>query len=170
MIQKNCIILYIQLNLYGIKVWFHLMSVLLQIVWLSESDILDIMWQAAASVVSVVKHHSLQVTVQYVDSERWGAATALIASRLIWGGQRVYKSSRNIWDSHCSLIAMWLTLWQGFRFPSTLQPPACRAWKPSYSRLHLTCPHSHPPHCTAAFWEYSDLKQRKYVGWHLLMG
>lgn len=70
------------------------------------------------------------------------------------------KSSK-ITGTHCSLIGTWLTLWQGFRFPNTLQLPACRAWERSYSRLHLTCPHSHPPHYTAEFWEYSDLKERK---------
>ena len=47
---------------------FHLCGVLLQVVRLPESDILDEVWQAAASVVSIIKHHSLQLTVQDVDS------------------------------------------------------------------------------------------------------
>lgn len=69
---------------------------------------------------------------------------------------------QNIWDSLCRLIGMWLTLWQGFRFPSTLQLPACRAWKPCYSPLHLTCPHSHPLHYTAEFEEYSGLRGEEW--------
>lgn len=77
----------------------HLQSVLLQVVWLPEPDILDVVGQAAARVVSIIKHHSLQVAVQDVDSERGAAAEAAAAAaarlrtRLIREGQHVYKSS-----------------------------------------------------------------------------
>lgn len=51
----------------------HLQCVLLQVVWLPKADILDVGGQAAASIVSVVQHYSLQLAVQCVDSERrWG--------------------------------------------------------------------------------------------------
>ena len=87
------------------------------------------------------------------------------STRLLWEEHHVWgiQVPWNNWHFYCRLMGKWLTLWRDFRFPSTLRPPVCRAWKLSYSRLHQTCPRSHPPHCTAEFWEYSDLKERTDV-------
>lgn len=66
----------------------HLESVLLQVVRLPEPDILDVLGQAAAAIVSVVKHHSLQVTVQDVDSERKGNSTSVTDEQADFGGKQ----------------------------------------------------------------------------------
>lgn len=61
----------------------HLHSELLQIVGFPESDILNVLWQAAATVVSVIEHHSFKVIVQCIESERWGTEAALTVNRLM---------------------------------------------------------------------------------------
>lgn len=82
----------------------HLQSVLLQVVWLPEPDILDVGGQAAARVVSIIKHHSLQVAVQDVDSERRAAvaaaaAAAMIENKIDSRGAACLQVLRNVWGS-----------------------------------------------------------------------
>lgn len=73
---------HIVVRLYGVK---YLHCVLLQVVRLPESHVLDVVWQTAATVVSVIKDRSLQVAVQNVDPER--RATPVMTMTMVLTGR-----------------------------------------------------------------------------------
>lgn len=79
---RRTVLLQREKKLFIAKARPHLHRVLLQVVWLPESDFLDEVWQATPGVVSVIKHDSLYVVVQDVESKRRKKKT-LTVSRLI---------------------------------------------------------------------------------------